>query len=164
MVTSEVTKARHRLQSVHIHIDRARTITVYIAQLELREFGVASTSRKSPGLLALVGVPIALVVIALTIIGIPFSLVGGLLFVVVAWVALVYGQFAFGSWLLSLAGLGDRWMGLVAGLLLVGLASPVPVAGDVVVLVMVLLGFGGLTLGLWGRRHGEGPAREKPSA
>lgn len=45
----------------------------------------------------LVGAPVLLVPLAITVIGLPLSLAGALAFALVAWVGLIYGRFAVGA-------------------------------------------------------------------
>lgn len=134
------------------------------------------------GLGVLLGVPLLLVLAALTIVGIPLALGGSLLFLFVAWVGLVYGRFALGMWLLSLAsgtrsrnsvdegdGLADRpdarWIGLILGLVIGGGVALVPVVGDLVNLLVFLLGLGALTAVLYEHRgRTGGPSGEQASA
>ena len=94
------------------------------------------------GLLALVGIPVLLVLLVVSIVGIPIALVGALLLALLLWVALVYGRFAIGAWLLSLADVENRWLALVVGLLLFGIASRLPWVGGLIDFVVVLLGLG----------------------
>lgn len=110
------------------------------------------------GLLTLVVVPIVLVVLLFTIVGIPLSLVGTIVFGVSAWVAVVYGQFAVGSWALSLADRENRWLALVVGLVGFALLGAIPVLGGLLELVAFLLGLGALALTLREsyRSRGEG--------
>jgi cytoskeletal protein CcmA (bactofilin family) len=98
------------------------------------------------GLLALVAVPFVLVLFAITVIGIPITLVGALLFAVLAWVATVYGRLALGNWLLGFADVDSRWAGLLVGFAVVWLLGFVPVVGTVADLVVFLLGLGALAL------------------
>ncbi|MFC6940003.1 polymer-forming cytoskeletal protein [Salinirubellus sp. GCM10025818] len=98
------------------------------------------------GLLALVGVPLALVLFAITIIGIPITVVGALLFAVVAWVGTVYGRFAVGEWLTELADVENRWVALLVGFLAVAVGVRLPLVGGLVEIVVFLLGLGALAL------------------
>ncbi|MFC7044206.1 polymer-forming cytoskeletal protein [Halobacteriaceae archaeon GCM10025711] len=100
------------------------------------------------GLLALVGVPVVLAVVAITIVGIPLAILGGFLFALLAWLGAVYGSFAVGSWLLSLADVANRWAALALGLVAVVLVSFVPWVGDLVAFVVFLLGLGALALAI----------------
>lgn len=104
------------------------------------------------GLLALVGVPVVLVALAITIVGIPIAFVGALLFAFLAWIAAVYGRFAVGSWVAVRAGNDSRWVALAVGVLgvfvvkrLLALVPPLGWLGGLVELAVVLLGLGALT-------------------
>lgn len=106
------------------------------------------------GLLTLIAVPVVLVLVAITVIGIPLAIAGGLLFGLSLWLALIYGRFAVGSWLLSLADVENRWGALLGGLIVLGLAARIPWIGGLVDLIVVLLGLGALASGLYGRYRG----------
>lgn len=94
------------------------------------------------GLGVLVGVPVVLVLLLVTIVGIPLSLAGMAAFALFVWVAVVYGRFAVGSWLLSLADAENSWLALVVGLLLGAVLSLIPYVGGLVNAVIFLLGLG----------------------
>ncbi|MFB6171979.1 MAG: polymer-forming cytoskeletal protein [Haloarculaceae archaeon] len=111
------------------------------------------------GLLAVVAVPAVLVLAALTIIGIPLSVVGAILFGLVAWVGALYGRFAVGTWLLSYTDVENRWAAFAVGLLLVALAIRVPLVGALVDLLVLLLGLGALALVLTEKRRERRSAR-----
>ena len=113
------------------------------------------------GLVLLVGVPILLVAIAITVIGIPFSLAGAVIFAFLAWIALVYGRFAVAAWALTYVDVDDRWIALIVGLVGGAVIAQVPFVGGLVNLVMFLLGLGALSLALYGNRD---RIRETPSA
>lgn len=112
--------------------------------------GVASRVTTKPvrmgaiGLLTLIAVPIALFVLAITIIGLPFALAAAVLFGLTLWVASVYGRFAIGTWLVGFAGVDDRWIALVVGLVVIGVLSRVPWIGWLFAGVAVLLGLGAI--------------------
>lgn len=95
-----------------------------------------------------IAVPILLVVIAITIIGIPSSLVGLLIFLVFAWTGLVYGRFAVGRWLLSFVDIDNKWAGLLVGLLLAVLLGQIPIVGGILNFAIFVLGVGAVVLGL----------------
>lgn len=117
------------------------------------------------GLVTLVAVPVALVLLAITIIGIPFTIIDSLLFVLVAWVAAVYGRFAVGMWLVSLADVDSRWAGLLVGLVAVAIVKLIPVIDWLVELVVLLLGLGALaTLGYGAYRGRRGSEAIVPAA
>lgn len=143
--------------------------TILLAILPRFSDGVAATARTKPvksagvGLLALVGIPIALVLVAITVVGIPLSIAGGFVFALLVWVASVYGRFAVGTWLLSLADAENRWAALVVGLLAVLVVGLVPFLGGLVELLVLLLGLGALSLALYGRYGDRGRSRSRSS-
>lgn len=112
------------------------------------------------GLGVVVGVPIALVLLLITVIGIPISLAGMVAFALFAWVALVYGRFAVGAWLLSLVGADNRWLALILGLLIGAVLTLVPYVGGLLNAVIFLLGLGALATVLYDgfRRRRSEPA------
>lgn len=113
------------------------------------------------GLIALIGIPILLVLVAITIIGIPIALMGALLFALTAWLGSVYGRYAVGEWLLGYADIENRWVALLVGVAGVALVGLVPVLGAIVKFVVLLLGLGALAaLGreYYRRRRGTAPA------
>ena len=131
--------------------------------------GVADRVREDPirtggiGFGLLIGIPMLLLVLTLTIIGIPLMLVGAFLFVLVIWIALVYGRFAVGAWLLSLlvgnddtafAGINRRWVALILGLLVIPVVAQLPYIGWLINGLVFLLGLGAVGWGLyeWGRQ------------
>ncbi|WP_440990351.1 bactofilin family protein [Haloarchaeobius baliensis] len=113
------------------------------------------------GLLAILALPVVLVLLALTLVGIPFAVAGAVLFGLFAWVALVYGRFALGSWLVARTGGDNRWVALTVGLLLGALFGLLPIVGGVIDGVVSLVGLGALLLVLYAR-YGRG-SREEPA-
>ncbi len=105
------------------------------------------------GVAVFIAVPVVLVLVAITVIGIPISIAGVFAFLLIAWIGLVYGRFAVGVWLLSLAAVENRWGGLVVGLLLGAILGMVPIIGGFVNFGIFVLGLGALVLGLVGRRR-----------
>lgn len=112
----------------------------------------------------LLGVPIVLLLVAITIVGIPLSLVGVFAFLVFSWIGLIYGRFAVGSWLLSYTDVDNRWAALVVGLLLAVVLGGIPVVGTLLNVLIFLLGLGALVLGLVTRRRRITETDEKPGA
>ena len=105
------------------------------------------------GLLALVAIPIGLVLLALTIVGIPLTIAGAIIFGLLAWVGAVYGRIAVGTWLVSHTETDTPWAALVVGFLVVALAVRIPFLGGLAEFLVFLLGFGALVLvGTEGRR------------
>ncbi|WP_290810030.1 polymer-forming cytoskeletal protein [Halovivax sp.] len=109
------------------------------------------------GLAVLVGVPILLIALAITVIGIPVTIVGALAFAIVVWIALVYGRFAVGSWLLSYADVENRWLALFVGLLVGSVLAQLPWVGGLANFVILLLGLGSLSAGLYVHRKRSRP-------
>ncbi|MFB6119773.1 MAG: polymer-forming cytoskeletal protein [Halobacteriaceae archaeon] len=131
--------------------------------------GVAERARETPlrsagvGFLTLVAVPVALVLLLITVIGIPLSIVGVFAFVVLLWAGYVFGAYALGSWLCSLADVANRYAALALGLVAVTALSLVPWVGGLAEFVVFLLGLGALTWSLYRavrdwRREDEEPA------
>lgn len=105
------------------------------------------------GLGVVVGIPLLLLLIAITIIGIPLSLAGLFAFLVFAWIGLVYGRFAVGVWLLSLVDIDNKWAGLLVGLVLAVILWQIPIIGGIINFAIFVLGVGALVLGLVERRR-----------
>ena len=131
--------------------------------------GVASRVGSSPvrtggvGLLALVGVPVVLVLVAVTLVGIPLAVVGAVAFAGGIWAGLVYGQFAVGVRALAVVDRENRWLALVVGLVGFAFLGAVPILGGLLELAVLLLGLGALALGLRDayRRRGARPADQQ---
>jgi cytoskeletal protein CcmA (bactofilin family) len=118
------------------------------------------------GLLTLFGVPFLLVLFALTIVGIPITLVGAMVFGVSAWLAAIYGRIAVGEWLVGYAGVDNRWLALVVGLLVVAVAVRIPFVGWLVDLAVLVLGLGALAVTVYRTYRGESgePETEYPES
>lgn len=113
------------------------------------------------GLGVLIAVPILLLAFAITVIGIPITIVGAFVFVLVVWIGIVYGRYAVGAWLLSLANVGNKWAGLLVGLLIGAILAEVPIVGGLINFLIFLLGLGALSIGLYAHLRGFG---SKPAA
>jgi hypothetical protein len=113
------------------------------------------------GLLTFVVVPLMLVLLAITIIGIPLSILGALLFALVLWTGFVLGAYAVGDWLVSLADSENRWLALVVGLLAVAVVNLIPILGGLVNFVVLLLGLGAFALGMRRSYRSRRPAPER---
>ena len=115
------------------------------------------------GLGFLIAVPLLLIAIAITIIGIPVALAGGLAFLMFVWIGIVYGRFALGYWLLSYTDVDNRWAALALGLVIGAALGQIPLLGGLVNFVIFLLGLGALVLGLYRRRGARRATRENAS-
>ena len=139
-----------------------RAVTTVGTRESLRSGGV--------GLLTFVGVPVVLVLVALTVVGIPLSLGGLVTFALLLWVAFVYGCLAVGGWLLSLIDREDRWLTLVVGVVIVTLVGLVPFVGGIVRFLVLLVGLGAFVLAVRGTRDDDeggflvGPAEDDSAA
>jgi hypothetical protein len=119
------------------------------------ETGTGSPARAgAAGLGTLVGVPVGLALLAITIVGIPLTVAGFLAFLLVLWVAFVYGALVVGTWLLSLGDYRSRWGALALGLAIPLIASLVPFGG-IVSFGYLLLGLGAFALAALDRRRGR---------
>ncbi|MFC6731346.1 MULTISPECIES: polymer-forming cytoskeletal protein [unclassified Haladaptatus] len=107
------------------------------------------------GLLTLIGVPILLLVLLITIVGIPLSIAGIFLFALVVWVGTIYGRYAIGSFLLDYAGYSNRFVALFLGLLVVELATRLPFVGGLIEFLVLILGLGALALTAYRTYRGE---------
>ncbi|MFB6266777.1 MAG: polymer-forming cytoskeletal protein [Halodesulfurarchaeum sp.] len=101
------------------------------------------------GLLALVGTPILLVFVAITVIGIPIALFGLLVYVLAIWIGAVYGEFAVGRRLLAAASDEEnRWLALLVGLLAFAVVGFIPIVGGLAVFFALLVGLGATSMGI----------------
>jgi len=114
------------------------------------------------GLAVVIGVPILLLVLVVTIIGIPLAIVGAILFGLTVWVASVYGRYAVGEWLVGYTDVDNRWLALLVGLVVVGLVALVPILGGVVEFLVLLLGLGALAV-VGRRAYGHRGRSEAPA-
>jgi cytoskeletal protein CcmA (bactofilin family) len=112
------------------------------------------------GLLVLLGVPVLLIAVAVTIIGIPLSIAGFVAFLLTLWAAGVYGAYTVGTWLVSYTDTQNRWLALVVGLLIVALVGAVPILGGLIGFLVLLVGLGAFALAL----RGESGDGDRPAA
>ncbi|MDZ7849843.1 MAG: polymer-forming cytoskeletal protein [Halodesulfurarchaeum sp.] len=126
---------------------------------------VADRAAASPGwsvlvgLLALIGIPFLLALVAVTIVGIPLAILGLFGYLFVLWVGVVYGEYAVGRWLLGRRSEEpNRWYALGLGLVLFAVLGAIPVVGGLLVFSALLVGLGGLVSAIRGayRRRGSG--------
>jgi len=100
------------------------------------------------GLGVVVGLPLVLLVLALTVVGLPLALVGLVGYLLLLWVGGVYGRYVIGVLLLSLRDIEHRWGALLVGVVVVGLVGLIPYLGPVVRLLVALFGVGAVAAGL----------------
>ena len=119
------------------------------------------------GLLTLFAVPIVVLLVTVTVVGIPLALLGIAGYVAAIWIATVYGRYAVGTWALRRLGSENRWLALVVGLAGVAVLGAVPLVGWIVELLALLLGLGALAFGLRGRYQdakGSTDATDRPAS
>ncbi len=110
------------------------------------------------GLLGLIGIPIALVLVAITVVGAPIALLGLMAFGLVIFTSAALAEYAAGAWVLSYTSVDSRWAALAVGVVGVGILSLIPVVGNLINVVVFLFGFGAV-LALLYRRYGRYRAR-----
>lgn len=95
------------------------------------------------GFLTLVISPFAVILLLVTVIGIPIAFLWIVAFLILAYMAKIWVAFAVGRALVMKAGSGDRrgWA-LLAGLLLYYVIGYIPVVGGLVKLIVMLIGIG----------------------
>ena len=91
----------------------------------------------------------------MTLVGIPLSFVGFLVFGAVVLAATVYGAVVLGTWLLSLGDYRNRWAALVVGVVAVALVRQIPVVGGLFRFFVLLLGLGALATALYELRGSD---------
>jgi len=99
------------------------------------------------GLGVLIGTPIVLGLVAITVVGIPITLAGLATYGIAIWLAGIYGRYAIGELLLSHTDMESRWAALGIGVVLVAVLVriPVPIAPALFELLVVpLLGLGAI--------------------
>lgn len=100
------------------------------------------------GLAAVGGVALAIVLLAITVIGLPIAVALLMVTIVLAWVAAIYGRYIVGAWLLSYTGRESRYLALFVGVVVVALLGLVPYLGFVIRAAVFLLGAGIVALAL----------------
>lgn len=109
------------------------------------------------GLAAVVVVPLALLALAITVVGLPVAAVALLALPALGWVAAVLGRFALGAWLVSFADVDRPAAGLAVGVVLVAVLVRLPFRVGLVVEAGVLLfGVGAVVVELRARLGAEG--------
>ncbi|MEF8915089.1 bactofilin family protein [Natronomonas sp.] len=113
----------------------------------------ALTARSEPfqtagtGLAAAVGTGLAVVLLAVTIVGLPVALALLAVGLVGAWVAAVYGRYAIGAWALSYTDYDSRYLAVVVGVVALTLLGFLPYVGVLLRAIVFLLGAGVVALG-----------------
>lgn len=100
------------------------------------------------GLAAVGGVTLAILLFAITIIGIPIAVALLMVTIVLAWVAAIFGRYVVGQWLLSYTSRENRYLALFVGVLVIGILGIIPYLGFVIRTGVFLLGAGVVALAL----------------
>ncbi len=101
---------------------------------------------------ALVAAPLAVLALAVTVVGLPVAAAVALALPALGWVGAALGRFALGAWLVSFADVEQPATGLVVGVVLVALLGRLPsVLGPAVRLSVLTLGVGAAVVELRAR-------------
>lgn len=126
-----------------------------LKRISLDGFGETATAA-GLGLIALVAVPIIALMTAFTLIGLPISIVGFLLWLVGLYVAKIVLAHMFGRRLLERIGKPAHGaVALIVGLVLVLIAVNLPLIGGLLNFLLTITGLGLLVVFLWGRIQGR---------
>jgi hypothetical protein len=132
---------------------RMRSLAVELVERPMRSFAL--------GVVGLIGAASTLILLCVTIIGIPFAVIGVLAAVVLGYAGVCAALTALGAMLVNHRS-ASPYVHLAAGCGLYLVASSVPWIGDYVTLTLALLGIGLIVgtraAGLVPRRHGAGDA------
>ena len=98
------------------------------------------------GFLVLVAVPVAVLIIMATLIGIPLALILLAMYLIMIYISRLFVSAAIGRWLFAKFGRPQvsLYLGLLVGLLILWLLLLIPFAGWLIHLVAIFLGIGGL--------------------
>jgi cytoskeletal protein CcmA (bactofilin family) len=114
-------------------------------------------------LVAILASVLAILLVAITIIGIPLAILLAFAVGLTAWVGSVLGQYAVGDYVLRQSGREDRWLALALGVLGFAVLDLVPIVGGVATFLVGLLGFGATVAVLYDRYvGGRNEDRETP--
>jgi cytoskeletal protein CcmA (bactofilin family) len=116
------------------------------------------------GLGAALGIPVAVALAALTVVGIPLAVAGLVGFIALLWVGSIYGRYLLGALLLSYADREGRYLALAAGLLVTAVLALVPIVGDLLRAGLALAGVGVVALGLYVAYESVGDRRRPADA
>ena len=124
---------------------------------------VASTMRRRigasmlSGLMALVLIPLAIVVLAVTVIGFPLAVVLTALYILILAMSSVFVSYRTGEWMLHRVW-SSRWAFMTLGVIIVSLGISLPAVGWAIALLVLITGAGALVLERGARRPGAATA------
>ncbi|MFA7199366.1 MAG: hypothetical protein WC093_08730 [Methanoculleus sp.] len=103
------------------------------------------------GFVAIIVIAIILLIVAITIIGLPIALVGGLLFIVALMVSSLFVAYALGDVIVSRTGWEPGALGVfILGFVILEILFLIPLLGALIQIIAVSLGFGGILYALRG--------------
>lgn len=118
---------------------------------------VVDEARRSPviklvvGFVGLVVTLIVLLILAITVVGLPIALASGLLVIIAIILSVFFVSSAFGRLLFSWLKVQVKdWHALVAGFVILNILFRVPVAGIIILILTISLGFGALLYAVHG--------------
>ncbi len=122
----------------------APRMAAHIAEVTSARFGASMLA----GLAVLVLIPLAIALLAITIVGIPLAAVLAALYFVVLALSGVFVSYEVGRWLLTRIGrpMAAPWARLATGAAIVSLAIALPAVGWLFAILVVMLGVGALFL------------------
>lgn len=103
------------------------------------------------GLVTLVLGTIAIIIFAITLIGIPLAIIVAIALGLTGWLGSILGQYAVGDFVLRRTGREDRWLALAVGIIGFAIIGLVPIVGGLAAAIAGLLGFGAVTGQLYDR-------------
>jgi len=107
------------------------------------ESGFAALKTAGFGLLGLLGTPVLLALLAITLIGLPFSVIGFFLWITAIYLAKIVLARQVGQLVLSTAGKEEKlWLALLIGLVIIIVLTRMPVIGGVLNFILIVLGIG----------------------
>lgn len=113
------------------------------------------------GIVTLIGMPVLLIGLLISIVGIPLAFFAGYGFIFMVWLGLLYGALVIGRWGLSQFDRVHRWGALALGLAIVSIVNALPYV-EFLLIVIMLIGMGAFTRTLYEWRMGTGRNRERP--
>lgn len=103
------------------------------------------------GAALLVAGPVVLALVGVTLVGLPLTALGAVVYAIILVTGFVYGQFLVGDRVTTRLGDTSDWLSLGVGVAVVGLLAVVPVVGSLLRLVVLLVGAGGVAVELAAR-------------
>ena len=122
----------------------------HVAERIRRQFGISLLT----GFILLVVVPVAAILVALTIVGIPLSIVVGLLYLATLYPGQIFPALWLGNLILRplWRAAPPAYLAMTIGVILFAAVVAIPFAGWLIRLVAMLVGFGALWAALWAAR------------